>query len=184
MTSTARTDHVMLTADHTPPTAALAPDRRRALRAVASAGIALLGAAGIGISGAAKPAAPRRRAQRRTKQRRHRARSASGGQTPSAQAFGLFPGGFIERKMVSKTVTVAKGMFNRANAACPAAAPGEVVVATGGGYESSQGVTVVENRPDNNDTSWRAGGFNTTTSEQSLTAFVICVRYQASFGTG
>jgi hypothetical protein len=110
----------------------------------------------------------------------------AGPQGPTGPA-GPSSGAFLGATSVTESVTVRSLALGSVTARCPAAGPGERVVATGGGYAGSilsgggqgiNGFLLGINRPGSDGTSWIVTAVNTTSSDtESLAATVVCARF-------
>jgi hypothetical protein len=168
------------------PACAALGGRRGVVRALSAAGMAMLAALGFGNAGAAKGKARHGKGAGKRKpagndQPRHRgAGDAAGG--PSTEAV-LFSGGFLGITTVTKEITVAAFSSDTVFAACPAAAPGERVVLTGGGpffqvLDGAGFMVAVSGPADGNDPRWRVTGVNNAAGENILGAQALCARFK------
>jgi hypothetical protein len=102
------------------------------------------------------------------------------GATGETGPIGPSSGAFLGIVRVTKSKTIASGAYGTVVVDCPAAAPGERIVATGGGgggtIVDGKGVFIAANEAAS-DTSWILGGFNASTQGVFLTAVVVCARY-------
>jgi hypothetical protein len=95
-------------------------------------------------------------------------------------------GAFLGLVRDSKNVDVAAGTLGPMTLDCPAANPGEITVAVGGGFESqvavengvTKGFFITSNRP-SSDTKWSVSGFNSASSDLTLIGYIVCARYTA-----
>lgn len=181
--------------------------RRDAFRAISAAGVALLAALGLASDSDAKKrkgygGKHKRRPQAERKGSKGKrgptgptgptgpaggdmgagATGAIGptGPTGAAGPAGPSSGAFLGIVRATKSKTIASGTYGTVVVDCPAAAPGERIVATGGGgggtIADGKGVFIAANEA-GSDTSWVLGGFNASTQGVFITAVVICARY-------
>jgi len=173
--------------------------RRAALR-LAGLGLALLASLGLSTStsasqsadAAALPLPPPllwRRGKRGRKGRNGNhwppgpvGEPGSGGLPGLQGPAGPSSGAFLGLVSGVKNVTVNAGGFEAITIDCPAANPGERLLAVGGGFDAqvfnTNGFFMTSNRPES-DTRWVVGGLNTSNQTLILVGHVICARVTA-----
>jgi hypothetical protein len=178
--------------------------RRGAVRLLGM-GMALLGALGLqaGVaapvpqSGQAAPELIGKIRTRRGKRGRKGRQGKHGPKGPGGEPGGSGPsgpegpagpssGGFLGLVRDEQSLELAPGVFEPIILDCPAANPGEIIVAVGGGFSAQvrteggvpKGFFITDNSP-SSDTRWIVSGVNTASVDQMLIGHIVCARFTA-----
>lgn len=148
--------------------------RRVAMRRLGSLGLAAVAAFGLA-------AAPETRAKKKGKGKGGATPGPQGPQGPAGAPGAPGPSSGAFRGLVtaiSATETIPSTSSRIATARCPNAAPGERVVATGGGFDAATfDLKIQFSQLGDDGVSWEVHAQNPTGSDKTFTSSVVCARY-------